>query len=234
MGVSTEGGDEGIPSGVGARRRLRFRGYEAEVADVLCGGGMILSAVYSLAFVPAVPSLLASHPVLLEALTGTPPAIVAAAAFARVGDTSLVLAVLAALPGSMLFDPFFWWAGHRWGSGAAHYLAAGRPRSVRAIHRTERWTHRYGWLAVVLSYYLPVPTYLIFAAAGWSGMRLRVFLILDAIGTLLWIALLAGLGWALGHRAVHVAKLISHYSLIAGIALFVVVVAWQVWRARRV
>ena len=40
------------------------------------------------------------------------------------------------------------------------------------------------------------------AVAGWTGMRLVTFLILDAIGSLAWAGMLAGLGYALGHRAV--------------------------------
>jgi len=43
-------------------------------------------------------------------------------------------------------------------------------------------------------------------------MRLVTFLILDLIGALLWIGLLAGLGYTLGQRAVVAAKTISHYS----------------------
>jgi membrane-associated protein len=43
-------------------------------------------------------------------------------------------------------------------------------------------------------------------------MRLLTFLILDLIGVVLWAALLAGLGYALGHHAVVAAKAVSHYS----------------------
>ena len=37
-------------------------------------------------------------------------------------------------------------------------------------------------------------------------MRLRTFLMLDLIGSLLWIALCVGLGYAIGQSAVDVAK----------------------------
>lgn len=200
--------------------------------DVLCGLGLLLSGVYSLAFTPAVPSLLAQHTVLLELLTGSTAAVVTAGAYARVGELSLLVALLAALPGVMMFDPFFWWAGRRWGRGAAAYVSRG-PRGERTLRRVEDWTHRYGWLAVVLGYYLPVPNGLVYAAAGWTGMSLVTFLILDAIGALLWIGGLVGLGYALGHRGVDIAKGISHYGLLIGLGVVVVVVVWQVWRSRR-
>jgi uncharacterized membrane protein YjfL (UPF0719 family) len=59
-------------------------------------------------------------------------------------------------------------------------------------------------------------------------MRLVTFLILDAIGTLAWAGMLAGLGYELGHHAVVVAQTISHYGLWISIALIVVIVFFQV------
>ena len=43
-------------------------------------------------------------------------------------------------------------------------------------------------------------------------ISLLTFLILDLTGVVMWAALLAGLGYALGHHAVVAAKTISHYS----------------------
>ena len=65
---------------------------------------------------------------------------------------------------------------------------------------------------MVLSSFLPIPRAIVFVVAGWAGMRLAVFLILDLTGVLLWAGLLAGLGYALGHHAVIAATTISRYS----------------------
>jgi membrane protein DedA with SNARE-associated domain len=59
-------------------------------------------------------------------------------------------------------------------------------------------------------------------------MRLLTFIILDAIGTLLWAGMLVGLGYALGHHAVVVAQTISHYGLWISIGLIVLIVFFQV------
>jgi membrane protein DedA with SNARE-associated domain len=64
-------------------------------------------------------------------------------------------------------------------------------------------------------------------------MRLTTFLILDLIGSLLWIGLGVGLGYAIGQRAVDVAHAISHYALWATIALVVAVVGRQMWVGSR-
>jgi membrane protein DedA with SNARE-associated domain len=64
----------------------------------------------------------------------------------------------------------------------------------------------------MVSSFLPIPRAIIGVIAGWAGMRLVTFLILDLIGALLWAGLLAGLGYALGHHAVVTARTISHHS----------------------
>jgi membrane protein DedA with SNARE-associated domain len=94
--------------------------------------------------------------------------------------------------------------------------------------RVQRWGRKFTWPAVILAPFLPIPTAIIYVVVGWAGMRLVTFLILDAIGTLLWAGLLAGLGYALGHRAVVVAQSISHYGLWISIGLVVVIVFFQV------
>jgi membrane-associated protein len=202
-------------------------------ADLICWAGIALSGLYGLALIPLRPLLIGRNPVLLELLTGSMTSIVTAGAFARVGQVSLVLAVTAAVPGMIIFDPFFWWAGRLWGRGMLT-LAAGRGRrSRRLIARAERLGHRLGWIGVVIAYYLPVPAALLFVIAGWTGMRLVTFVLLDALAALLWIGMLIGLGYYLGQDAVDVAKTISHYGTWASIALVVAVLIARNVRGRR-
>jgi membrane-associated protein len=202
-------------------------------ADLICWFGIAASGLYGLALIPIRPLLIGRNPVLLELLTGSMTSIVTAGAFARVGRVPLFLAVAAAVPGMIMFDPFFWWAGRRWGRGMLLMFAGRGRRSGRLVARAERYGHRLGWLGVVFAYYLPIPAALLFVVAGWTGMRLVTFVLLDAVGALLWIALLTGLGYYLGQDAVDVAKTISHYGLWASIALVVVVVVTQRLRDRR-
>jgi membrane protein DedA with SNARE-associated domain len=64
-------------------------------------------------------------------------------------------------------------------------------------------------------------------------MGLVTFLILDALGVLLWAGMLCGLGYALGHHGVVIAQNITHYGLWVSIGLMVLVVAYQVRVQRR-
>ena len=206
---------------------------KARRVDILCWGGITLSGIYALALLPLVPSLIGTNPVLLELLRGSTTAMVSAGAFARIGDASLVLALLAPFPIMLLFDPLYWWAGKLWGRPVIDLFAGNRPRAQRWVDKVERNADRIGPPAVVLAYVLPIPSALIYAAVGWTGMRLRIFLLLDTIGTALWVGLNVGLGYAIGQSAVDVAKAISHYALILTIILVVVVVVLQVRRSSR-
>lgn len=202
-------------------------------ADLICWSGIALSGLYALALYPIRPLLIGRHPVLLELLTGSMTSIVTAGAFARVGQVPLIVALTAAIPGMIMFDPFFWWAGRRWGPTMLTIFAGRSRRGARLVGRAETWGRRLGWLGIVLAYYLPIPAALIFVVAGWTGMRLVTFVLLDAVGALLWIVLLAGLGYYLGQDAVDVAKTISHYGLWASIGLVVVIVVTQRVKAAR-
>lgn len=202
-------------------------------ADILCLVGITVSGYYYLALLPTTPGLIGTHPVVLELLGGTLPAMVAAGAFARVGRTSLVLAIAAGVPGLMDFDPLYWWAGHRWGPRSATYYLGRSERARRRLARAERLFERYGWLAILLCYFIPIPALIIDAMAGWTGMSLRRFLAIDVLGALLRTSVLVALGYSIGQRVVDVAKAISHYTLIGTIVVIVVVVGVQVVRSRR-
>ena len=197
-----------------------------------------LYAAYSLALLPLVPALIGSHPLLLEIVSGSTLAEVTVGAHSRLGELPLWFAVVAGVPGSMMFDWVFWWAGRRWGDRALH-LILGRDSSPRGVARRaarsarlERMAERFGPAAVVLAYYLPVPALLIYAAAGMSGMRLRTFLALDLLGTLLWVGPVVGLGYAIGKPAVDVVHRVDHYSTLLTIAVVLLVTGLQVRRRR--
>ena len=198
---------------------------EAARADTVIALLLGVYLAYSLACWPLVPALIGSHPLLLEAVGGSTVADVTVGAQSRLGELPLWLAVAAGVPSMMMFDWVFWWAGRRWGDRALH-LVLGRAASARQVatrdarvERVERTAERFGPAAVVLAYYLPVPSLLIYVTAGLSGMRLRTFLVLDVVGTLLWVGPVVGLGYAIGKPAVDVVHSVDHYSMVLAIAV---------------
>jgi hypothetical protein len=102
------------------------------VRDVLCAVAIVVSGVYAVATIPLTPALIASHPVLLELLTGSTSSIMSAGAYSDVDiKLQLALVIVAALPGIMRFDWVFWWAGRLWGHRIVERLGEHSPRTAR-------------------------------------------------------------------------------------------------------
>jgi membrane-associated protein len=211
--------------------RLPWLG-KPRTADILCWLGIVLSGVYFWALLPLRVSLVGTHPIIAVVLNGSTESIISAAAFARAGDGTLALVLLAAIPGLIKFDPLYWWAGRLWGERFIMTMPGSR-RVTKHMDRAQRAGRKFTWPAVVISSFLPIPRAIICVLAGWAGMRLVTFLVLDLIGALLWAGLLAGLGYALGHHAVVAAKVISHYSLWVTIAIVALTVVFAVRSQRR-
>src|SRR5450755_2010472 len=133
MTTTVPPGDE-VPRGGATRRR----------AEITCVTGIAVKTIFAAA--------------LLEALRGSTSAMASGGAFARVGEASLVLAVLAPLPTLLFATPFFWWAGRLWGPKAAATLGGGHPSAEKWAQRSGAHLERLGGLAVALAPFLPVPS----------------------------------------------------------------------------
>lgn len=227
--------DEPIPQQAAARP---WGHGPPKLADKLLATAIAARYAYKYAMLPAVPYLLTHHPMLLAALRGTAAPIITLGALASTGDGTVVVAALIGLPALMSFDILFWLAGRRWGDGALH-LVLNRMRNRRKVPREQQLARvqhlalRYGPVGLATAYVGPIPSILISAACGWSGMRFRTFLLWDAVGALLWTSLMVTLGYAIGQRAVDVVQEFAHYSLFLSGLLIVVVVGQLLLRRHR-
>ena len=220
----TDGGPiDDQPRGSTWRRFVPWRG-PATRADRTLMATILGVVALGLLVRPLKPFLLASHPVALELLTGDLTAIGAAAAFARIGEAPLWLVVVAGAVGMVKFDWLTWWAGRRWGGGIIRMFTT----SERAQRFAGRAAELHPWLlraAVVLAVLPGVPTAVVYAMAGWAGMRLATFLLLDLAGALLMTGLVAGFGYGLGPRAVDLVLLVDRYASVVSLTMIAVAAA---------
>jgi membrane-associated protein len=222
------------------RHRAGWRPWHGRprTSDVLCVLAIAVSAIYAIAAIPLIPALIASHPVLLELLTGSPSSIMAAGAYADV-DTKLQLAlvVVAALPGIMRFDWVFWWAGRLWGHRIVERLGHRSPRMARLARLAEARGRRWAGPLVALAAFLPSgASTAVYAAAGWAGLPLLAFVLWDTLGSAAWVSVVAMGGYLLGSTGVTLAGLVSRYALVTICVLVVLLIApqaWHSWRERR-
>jgi membrane-associated protein len=199
----------------------------------ICAAALVAGIVASYALLAVSPELLAHHDLVLEAATGGITSIVSGGALASAGRQPLFLVVLAPMASVLLYDVFYWWAGRLWGETVIARLVAHQPRWARWSRRAEAMVRRRGIWALIASYYLPIPTVLVQAACGISGMPLWLFLLGDAIALLLWVGLLVGLGYAIGSPAVHVVDAINHDARWVTIGIIVLVLVLATVRQSR-
>lgn len=201
------------------RRRTPWVGPATRV-DIALVAAVVAVVGISMVVRPLKPFLLASHPVALEFLTGDLTAIGAAAAFARIGEVPLWLVVVAGAVGMVKFDWLTWWTGRQWGEGIIRMFATGERvlRFAGRARELDPWIIRG---AIVLAGLPGIPSAVVFAMAGWAGMRVRTFMVLDIAGAVLTTGVVAGLGYALGQQAVDVVLLVDSYAALVSVAMIV-------------
>jgi membrane-associated protein len=234
-------GPPGEAKGTGAAARLsRWFPWHGRprARDVVCASMIAVSAIYAVVTIPLTPMLIATHPVLLEALTGSTPSVMAAGAFSDVDSKmQIVVVFVAALPGMMRFDWVYWWAGRLWGHSVVEKLGQRSPRSAALARIAETRGRRYAGPLVALAAFLPDgASTAVYAAVGWTGLPLLWFVFFDTIGSAAWTALLAACGYWLGSDGVALANLVSRYAFVSICVIVAGLVAphvWHSWRDRR-
>lgn len=184
---------------------------------------------------PFRPWMLVNAPVLQEFINGAKTAIVAAAAYARVGEIPLWLVVFAGFFGMAKLDWAFWLAGRRWGDGILR-LFAQNERQVKRIEKLKQIPAWALFLMTVIARCPGIPGTLVYLAAGWTRMRLSLFLIADLLGCLIFTLIWTTLGYQMGEAAVDILKVVDKYALWLTLAIIVgifVMSFYKEWRKQK-
>jgi membrane-associated protein len=207
-------------------------GFRIGKGDVACVGPILGHNLWLLFSTPIGPSLLGPHPLLLSFLRGSLPAMITTGAVAHRGDFPLPLAVIAPLFILCFSDPFYYWAGMRYGRPIMEYLTGPSPRAQRRMAWAERMFAKYGAWMIFLAYFIPfLPQWLCLIAAGEIRMKIWLVALADGIGAICFVLCYVLLGWFIGHPAIELANTISHYGLWLTIGLIVVVFVFSFRRA---
>ncbi len=206
------------------------------VRDVLCLGPILGKSIYYYAGIPLGVALQFTRPLLAELLRGSTISLIIAGAFAADGRLPLWAVLLAPVPYTMLTDPFYYWAGRRYGRPLVAYLEKHDRRWHRRARRAEAFFARWGLWAILLAYFVPVPNDLLYFGAGDARINFWRFISVDLLGTLMFIALWVSLGFVIGKPAERFADAVGQYSGRITIAIVVVIVGVSMasaWRGSR-
>lgn len=123
---------------------------------------------------------------------------------AQQGAVTIWGAVLAGTAGAMTGNVFWYWLARTIGLERLEPLVRryGRFFTVkwREVERADRFFDRHNRLFVCIGRMVPTIRSVVSIPAGLFEMRWRSFLVWSSLGTLVWTALLAGAGYALGEN----------------------------------
>lgn len=100
------------------------------------------------------------------------------------------------------------------------------------LDAAERWFAKYGSISVLIGRVLPVVRSAISVPAGIAEMKRGRFMVLTTIGSLAWVSLLTGLGYAAGSNWQHVSA-DFHKVQTPTIIVIVILLAWGFWHRLR-
>ena len=205
---------------------------QANWIDALCLGGILLAIVLGYVTLP-LATVLIRHVVTHLLVTGSITALLTGGALVFSGHLNIVAALVAGIFGICKFDPFFFWAGRRYGEHVGHFLETWGGVRPRTVARLERWVARFGLPLLTASYFLPIPTWVVMLLLGASGVRWRWFVLFDVAGAALWCTTFLLIGHHFHTQVNHIAHLVTHYSRISTIILIAVVVVLSMIRGSR-
>jgi membrane protein DedA with SNARE-associated domain/rhodanese-related sulfurtransferase len=114
---------------------------------------------------------------------------------------SAVGAIAAATAGAMIADAIWYVAGRRYGRSALSFVCRVSLSPDSCVRRTESAFSRTGPWTLLFAKFLPGLSYVSVAMCGITGVPPRLFILADAIGAALYMAIAVALGW-LFHDAI--------------------------------
>ena len=149
------------------------------------------------------------------------------------GDFNYFVMVLAATVGSVVGALILYYVASYFGEHRVRWLVRkyGKWFQVREsdIDRSDDWFDRYSSWAVLVCRCVPLVRSLVSIPAGFRRMPMGRFVVLTAIGSGIWNAVLIGAGWALGDNWNLVEDYVGYFQYVV-IAVILILVIWFFWK----
>ena len=153
------------------------------------------------------------------------------------GELSLPMVILAGLTGAIGGDNFGFRIGRRCGRSLLHRDHGFFGTAPAGLDRMERLVARYGVSAVFVARFVPGLRALAGPLAGVTNLPFARFFTANALGALIFVPIVVGLGYSSGPTVgAHVKRLrgsLRHGELLAVVGLLAAVIALVGWVRRR-
>ena len=160
-------------------------------------------------------------------------ALILASGAAAAGKLDIRAVVLAAWLGSILGDNAAYLIGRKLGRPAVLRYGSRVGVTEGAYAKAEAITHRYGPLMVVVARFVVILRQLNGLVAGTTGMPWLHFLAANLVGAALWVGLWATLAYKFGQKLDVLPFFWHHLSLVAAVAIPLLILGLAALRLRR-
>jgi membrane protein DedA with SNARE-associated domain len=161
--------------------------------------------------------------------------LILAAVYAGAGRLNIVLVGLLAFVAAVIGDNIGFAVGHFGGRPLVERFGRYIFLTPERLNKTTAFFERHGGKIVVVARFIEGLRQANGIIAGISGMHWAKFLIFNAIGAALWVAVWCSIGYFSGSHIDSIYNTAARYSTYLAIAFGVLVLAWiarVVWRRR--
>jgi len=162
------------------------------------------------------------------------PVLIVAGALASSGDVSFLGIVLAAALGGLCGD-LTWYGAARWrGRGIVDGVCGLSSNPKACVIAVESRVRKVGPKFLLPAKFIPGAGNLVAAASGLAGVGFGVFVVLDALGLLIWSLVYSGAGWIFSDQVARVVEWASGFTLWVVAGAGVLIGAAAAWRIAKV
>ena len=157
------------------------------------------------------------------------PVLIAAGALAGLGGLHAAPALILAMMASLVSDSFWFWFGGRRGTSIVEFLSKMALEPQHYLQAARRVYSRHGAGAILAAKFVPGLNTVVPPLAGLARLAWWKFLLLDAVGVLLWAGAYMTLGWSFRGQIEILAGFLEHFGVWMAI-LFAALLCFYVLR----
>lgn len=143
--------------------------------------------------------------------------------------------VIAAMFGCLVPDLLWYWLGRRFGARVMRGLCKLSLSPDSCVHQSELNFERWRGKSLLIAKFVPGLSIVAPPLVGACGLPLKAFMLLDGIGSLLWVGVGVGLGWLFAGQINRVLVALAGASKLALVVVLTLLAAYVLvkWLHRR-
>ena len=156
--------------------------------------------------------------------------LLAAGALARGGGLNMGLILCVGILGCLAGDLVWFEAGRHWGRQIMRILCAFSSDPHYCAQRAHKVFGRWGLRSLILAKFIPGLDGVTPPLAGIEGSERSAFLAYDSLGSFLWTAMYAGLGYLFANRLTLSAASMARFGTVLAAAIGIPLACYVAWR----